>query len=111
MEFDETIQPDLEERVSRLRGKIPKPVLAHYDRLTDHGKKGLAGVQHQTCTGCHLQVPLGVVIELQHTEDVRLCDNCGRYLYLLEDVVAAEAPPAPVKTAPKSKRKQLAHAQ
>jgi predicted nucleic acid-binding Zn-ribbon protein len=109
LEFEETIEPNTEKRIASLRAKIPAPVLAHYDRLCARGKKGVAVVHHQTCTGCHMRVPLGVVLELQHGEDVRCCDNCGRYLYLREEPVEVSLP-APEKPAVKAGRKQLAHA-
>ena len=109
LEFEETIRPDIEERVAELRAKIPAPILSHYDRLGDKGKKGVAVLRHQTCTGCHMRVPLAVVMNLKHGADVCLCDNCQRYLFLEEDLaeageLAAEKIPA------KKSRKQLAHA-
>jgi predicted nucleic acid-binding Zn-ribbon protein len=100
LEFDETIHPDTEEHIAQLRAKVPAPVLAHYDRLGDQGKKGVAVLRHQTCSGCHMRVPVAVVMELRHAEDVRLCDNCRRYLYLVEDT-APDSAPAPAETAPK----------
>jgi hypothetical protein len=108
LEFEETIQPNIEKRIAALRAKIPKPILSHYDRLGDQGKKGLAAVRNQTCTGCHMRVPVAVVFNLKHAE---------RYLYLPEPT-AEDAVEAPVedggkarkKTAAKNGRKQLAHA-
>jgi len=105
LEFDETIQSNTEERIAGLRAKIPKPILDHYDRLGDSGKRGVALLRHQVCTGCHLRVPLHVVMELKHGEDVRLCENCRRYLYLQEEPASAE-PVLPPKKA-KLQRKQL----
>jgi len=110
LEFEETIQPTTEKRIASLRTKIPAPVLAHYDRLCASGKKGVALLRHQTCTGCHMSVPLGVVLELKRGEDVRCCDNCGRYLYLREDEVINSVIPSATPVV-KSGRRQLAHAQ
>ncbi len=110
LEFDETIQPHIEERIAELRAKIPTPILSHYDRLGDKGKKGVALLRHQTCTGCHMRVPLAVVMDLRHDDEIRLCDNCQRYLCLVEDTVEAAVEPATGKAAAKKSRKQLAHA-
>lgn len=85
LEFDQTIHEDTEERVAELRAKIPAPILAHYDRLGDQGKKGVAVLRHQTCSGCHMRVPVSVVFDLKHAQDVCLCENCNRYLYLPEE--------------------------
>jgi predicted nucleic acid-binding Zn-ribbon protein len=84
LEFDETVRPATERRIAELRAKIPGPVLAHYDRLGDQGKKGVSVIRNQTCTGCHMRLPLAVVLEVRHAQDVCLCDNCRRYLYLPE---------------------------
>jgi predicted nucleic acid-binding Zn-ribbon protein len=110
LEFDETIKPHTEERIAALRAKIPKPVLSHYDRLCDQGKKGVARLHHQTCTGCHLRVPLAVEIIAKIGEEICLCDNCGRYLYLPENAGEEEAALTPKKIAPKSERKLPVHA-
>jgi predicted nucleic acid-binding Zn-ribbon protein len=109
LEFEETIQPNIEERIAKLRAKIPKPILSHYDRLGDQGKKGVAPLRNQTCTGCHMRVPLAVVFTLKHGEDICLCDNCGRYIYLPE-IAAEDGAVASPKAAVKNSRKQLAHA-
>jgi predicted nucleic acid-binding Zn-ribbon protein len=110
LEFDETIGPDTEKRITVLRAKIPKPILSHYDRLCDQGKKGVARLRHQTCTGCHLRVPLAVEMAAKSGTDVCLCGNCGRYLYLPEDAEEEAAGPPTKKIAPKTGRKLPAHA-
>jgi len=98
-EYDATVQPKTEEIIGALRARIPAPILSHYDRLGANGKKGVARLSHQTCSGCHLRVPLSVVLDLKRGDDVRCCDNCGRYLYLEEEPVAAlEVITRPVRT-------------
>ena len=112
LEFKETTEKNPAAQIAELRARIPEPILAHYDRLTARGKKGVAVIRNQVCTGCHMQLPIGTINVLMHGSDIRLCDTCGRYLYLpdpaenqfLEHVEAA-------KPAPKTrKRKALAHA-
>jgi predicted nucleic acid-binding Zn-ribbon protein len=94
LEFGATITPSSEARIAKLRAKIPAPILAHYDRLSDQGKRGVAVLRNQTCSGCHMRVPLAVVMDLKHAEDVCLCDNCRRYLYLPEVPEAEKKQPA-----------------
>lgn len=109
LEFDENVRGDTENRIAKLRAKIPPPILDHYDRLGARGKKGLALIRHQICTGCHIQVPLGVVLNLKRGGSVCLCDNCQRYLYLPEDAMGALDLAAAPSTG-KSSSKQLAYA-
>ncbi len=107
LEFEETIQPNSEERVAALRAKIPKPILSHYDRLGDKGKKGVALVRNHVCTGCHMNVPIGLILDLKRGEDVCLCGNCGRYLHLIEEV-ATVAPSPSNKVSKRKGHKELA---
>jgi predicted nucleic acid-binding Zn-ribbon protein len=89
-----------------LRAKIPSQILAHYDRLVARGKKGLAAVRGQVCSGCHMQVPLGVVMTLKRGEDIQLCESCGRYLYLSPAVEKEATGPAASPKPERKKRKQ-----
>lgn len=81
-ELDEAGEKEMERKIAELRLHIPLLILNHYDRLVVRGKKGIAAVRNQTCTGCHVQVTRATVINLMHGEDIQVCENCGRYLYL-----------------------------
>ena len=105
IEFEEITEKNADAVITELRGKIPPQILGHYDRLAAQGKKGVTGVRGQTCTGCHMQVPLAAIMTLKHGTDIQLCENCGRYLYLA-DPVPAETPQPVV--APKRGRKPRA---
>ncbi len=82
LEFGEIKEKNAGATIAELRGKIPPQILAHYDRLVAKGKKGVAAVRNQVCTGCHMRVPIGVVTTLMHDTDIQICESCGRYLYL-----------------------------
>ena len=84
LEFDVIVGPEMEQQVNELRARVAPPILAHYDRLLAQGKKGLAAVRNQVCTGCHLRVPRAFVLALLHEDDIQICENCGRYLFLPE---------------------------
>ena len=82
LDFGESKAKNAEAQAAELRGKIPQPFIGHYDRLRVRGKKGLALVRNQVCTGCHMHVPIGQITVLMRGEDIQLCESCGRYLYL-----------------------------
>src|SRR5690349_2328991 len=97
----------IDSTIADMRGKIPPPILAHYDRLRARGKKGLVPVVNQVCTACHMRLTHAVIMTLKHEQDIQLCDSCGRYLYLPDvPAVAGETPivVAPV-TIPRVRRK------
>ncbi len=112
LEFNDVVDTNVEKEKEQLRSLIPAQILGHHDRLIARGKKSVAVVRNQVCTGCHMRLPIGSINTLMQGTDIQLCDTCGRYLYLpdpaesqfVENVAAA-------KPAPKTrKRKALAHA-
>jgi len=107
LDFHETTDVTESQR-AELRNSIPQPVLAHYDRLVVRGKKGVALVRNQVCTGCHMRLPIGTINTLMQNHDVQLCDSCGRYLYLVEEQVPApaETPPPIAKPATKTRKRK-----
>jgi predicted nucleic acid-binding Zn-ribbon protein len=116
LDFGETKVKNAEAQGAELRGTIPPPIMSHYDRLRARGKKGVALVRNQVCTGCHMHVPIGQITMLMRGEDVQLCENCGRYLYLPDPAeaeflnkVEATKPVAKAPAKPR-KRRALAHA-
>ena len=84
-----------------VRLQIPLPILNHYDRQVARGKRGVAAVRHQTCTGCHAPVTEAVAINLRRGEDIQACENCGRYLYLPEPDLSEMPAAAAQKTGAK----------
>ena len=97
-----------EKQIAELRTKVPEPILGHYDRLRIRGKKGVAVVRNQVCTGCHMRLPVGVINTLMQDKDIQLCDSCGRYLYLDLTAPAPVVEAAPAKPAKKRKTKAVA---
>src|SRR6267378_4911508 len=112
LEFESPSQKPDEALVKDLREKIPQPILGHYDRLRARGKRGIAIVRNHVCTGCHMLLPIGVVTQLMHDNDIQLCDTCGRYLYLPEPAETQPVANVPATKTPAKprKRKALDHA-
>jgi predicted nucleic acid-binding Zn-ribbon protein len=104
IEFEETTERIAGATIAELRGKIPPQIIGHYDRLVAQGKKGVTAVRGEVCASCHIRVPIGAITTLKRGEDIQLCENCGRYLYL-PDTMEAETPPpvAPPKRARKAR--------
>ncbi|HEX5397553.1 MAG TPA: C4-type zinc ribbon domain-containing protein [Verrucomicrobiae bacterium] len=94
LEFEETTEKAVGVTIEELRGKVPPQILGHYDRLVAQGKKGVTSIRGEVCSGCHLRVPVGTIMTLKRGEDIQLCENCGRYLYLVETPKTESIPPA-----------------
>jgi predicted nucleic acid-binding Zn-ribbon protein len=111
LEFSETGNETTAAKIKALRAKIPPQILVHYDRFQVRGKKGLAAAVNQVCTGCHMRLPLGVIMTLRHEQDLQLCDSCGRYLYLateVESVPVIETVDAKAGPPPRRRKKTIA---
>jgi predicted nucleic acid-binding Zn-ribbon protein len=109
MDFDESTKPLTQTAKQKLRAMIPPPILAHYDRLVVRGKKGVALVRNQCCTGCHMRLPIGTINTLMQGKDFQLCDSCGRYLSLApgsEIQPEAQAPAVPEKPKRKTRKRK-----
>lgn len=86
LQLDAPLPPlNADQQILRLRKEVPAPVLGQFDRLITRGKKGVAIARNGTCGGCHLRLPSGTIAALAYTNEVHVCDYCGRYLYLPED--------------------------
>src|SRR5688572_32819551 len=96
LEFGQNHSEDIIAMITDLRRKIPPQILGHYDRLRVRSKKGLAAVQNRVCTGCHMHVPIGVIMTIKHAQDIQLCESCGRYLYLPAEEALPSAKGNPV---------------
>ncbi|MBI2950168.1 MAG: hypothetical protein HYY23_21240, partial [Verrucomicrobia bacterium] len=88
-------KPERNPTLAALRQKVPAQILAHLDRLLDRGKKGVAVAHNGVCMECHMRIPIGDVATLMHGNDIQLCANCGRYLYLPESELPSHQPPPP----------------
>jgi hypothetical protein len=123
LDFGEAKAKNAEAQATEIREQIPQPFIGHYERLRVRGKKGIAVVRNQVCTGCHMHVPIGQITMLMRGEDIQLCETCGRYLCLpdpaeaelltkveaAKPAVEAKKPAAKAPAKPR-KRRALAHA-
>ena len=94
-----------------LRKKMPLHILQNYDRLRARGKKGIAMVRHGVCGQCHMQVAMGLLASLHRQDDIHRCENCGAYLWLVEEAPPLEMPPRNIKPVRRGRpRKTPVHA-
>ncbi|NNF06733.1 MAG: hypothetical protein HKN21_08230 [Candidatus Eisenbacteria bacterium] len=63
--------------------KIDKRYLRIYDRLSSKHVRAVVPVENKTCLGCFQSVPPSFFSEITADRVVKVCENCGRILYLL----------------------------
>jgi phosphohistidine phosphatase SixA len=94
--------PEKNPELAELRTQVPPQIIGHLDRLLARGKKAVSTVKNQGCGECKIKIPLGTIAVLMRDEDIQLCGNCGRYLYLPPEP-PPEPPPPPKKRGRKKK--------
>jgi uncharacterized protein len=74
---------DLQSNYDQLTAAVgDESVLARYQRLRKQkGDSTVAGVERSVCGGCHMKLPMQVVVTCQGQRELVNCPNCGRILY------------------------------
>jgi uncharacterized protein len=94
-EREANLQKQLEEYASNrddLATGVEEGALARYERLLRHrGEKVVVGIDHGVCGGCHMKLPIQIVVSCQGQHELVACPNCGRILYYSRDMDLAVA--------------------
>lgn len=75
---------DVQARIESVRKGMPAQILAVHDRFQARGKRSIAELRDDVCSGCHLRLAIGNVAAMKRG-DLRRCGNCGRYLYVVDE--------------------------
>jgi len=82
----------LEANRDQLAAAVDQSVLPRYERLRQSkGENVVVGVTHGVCGGCHMKLPMQVIVSCQGHLDIVSCPNCGRILYYTRDMSLAVA--------------------
>jgi predicted nucleic acid-binding Zn-ribbon protein len=100
--YDKEVKGDLQRLTAsraELAAKVPPPSLAIFTKIAErHEGEALAAVikihpkrDEYSCAGCNMTLTLDVVNFLMTRDDIRICQSCGRILYL-ESTVGRPTP-------------------
>jgi predicted nucleic acid-binding Zn-ribbon protein len=90
---------DREALIESLRGSVPLHVLLQHDRLRARGRRSVAEARNGVCSGCHMNLPSGTMLEVKRESSLVKCDYCGRFLFLAkEEAVSPATSPAKEKS-------------
>lgn len=67
----------------KLVGKIDPRYLRVFERLSAKYGRAVVPVENKTCLGCFQSVPPSFFSEITADRPVKVCENCGRILYML----------------------------
>jgi len=89
----------LEKESSHLREELDQALLARFDRLMERYGFAVAEVADGACQGCNINVATGMSAAIEGSNDIYVCENCGKYL------VAFRAKPVKSVKGAKGKKK------
>ncbi|MFO7587972.1 MAG: hypothetical protein R6X22_07850 [Gemmatimonadota bacterium] len=74
----------LDEKVEELADRLAGPVAARWRDVSTTLDRAVAPVLNGVCYGCFVAVPTAWSSEPGRNERIRVCDQCGRFLYYLD---------------------------
>lgn len=74
----------LEEKVQELEAELGEAVRSRYHRIAAGRGRAVVPVINGLCYGCFMAIPTALASEIVQNDDLRYCDHCGRFLYMIE---------------------------
>lgn len=74
----------LDEKIAEMETSLDPRVRGRYQRLASRNNRPVVPVIRGTCYGCFVSVPTALSSDADRNEELRFCDNCGRFLYLID---------------------------
>jgi predicted nucleic acid-binding Zn-ribbon protein len=73
----------LGEKIGELENALEPQVGERYRRVLPHRDRFVVPVISGVCYGCFVSIPTATVGEWDALQDLRSCENCGRFIYIL----------------------------
>jgi predicted nucleic acid-binding Zn-ribbon protein len=74
----------LDQKIGEMEESLPAQVRNRYRRLAGRTERTVVPVIGGTCYGCFVSIPTAVASDSDRNEEINHCDNCGRFLYLID---------------------------
>jgi uncharacterized protein len=74
----------LDQKIDEIESSLPSQVRNRYRRVAGRTERTVVPVIGGTCYGCFVSIPTAVVSDSDRNRDISYCDNCGRFLYLID---------------------------
>jgi predicted nucleic acid-binding Zn-ribbon protein len=71
----------LDEKIGEMEESLEPAVRGRYRKLSGSRGRFIVPVINGTCFGCFVAIPTALTSE--RNQELRYCDNCGRFLYLV----------------------------
>jgi predicted nucleic acid-binding Zn-ribbon protein len=75
---------ELDEKIKEMEESLAPQVRSRYQRVAGRRGRAIVPVIRGTCYGCFVAVPTALASDAERNEELRTCENCGRFLYLID---------------------------
>lgn len=73
-------QKELQAQSDLIRSELDSALVERFDRFMERYGFAVAEVQHGVCMGCYINVATGMGAAIQGSNDIYVCENCGKFL-------------------------------
>ncbi len=74
----------LEQKIAEMEESLDPRVRSRYRRTSQRHPRSVVPVIGGTCYGCFVSIPTALASDADRNEEIRICDSCGRFLYLID---------------------------
>ena len=77
---DKTKKKELQRQASLIRDELDSALLDRFDKLMERYGFAVAELDDGACQGCFINVATGMRSAIEGSDDIYVCENCGKYL-------------------------------
>lgn len=81
--IDEALE-QLDQKIEEMEAALAPAVRNRYLRIAGRRGPAVVPVIGGTCYGCFVSVPTALASDAERNSEVRHCEGCGRFLYLID---------------------------
>ncbi|MFW6202509.1 MAG: zinc ribbon domain-containing protein [Gemmatimonadota bacterium] len=74
---------DLDTTIAEMEEQLSAAIRDRYDQLSRGRGRAVVPVINGICYGCFVSIPTAVASDVASNQEIRQCDNCGRFLYVI----------------------------
>ena len=75
---------ELDRKIEEMENSLEPRIRARYQRLAGKRTRAVVPVIRGTCYGCFVSIPTAVASDADRNQELNFCDNCGRFLYMVD---------------------------
>lgn len=83
VEIEDAVE-EIDRKLEELEERLDDSVRATYRRISRSLDRAVVPVLNGVCYGCFIAVPRSWASEAAENEEIRTCQNCGRFLYYVD---------------------------